>query len=329
MLTSAAVPLAQVTRAGVVESAHHGVAVALDAAGAVHAGLGGHDATIFARSSLKPLQAVAMVRAGLALDGETLALACASHSGESFHLGGVRQILRGAGLSEADLRNTPDLPLGVAASQAWRAAGHRASSLAQNCSGKHAAMLATCVAAGWPTEGYLEPTHPLQVQVRAVVVELTGDDAAHETVDGCGAPLFSCTVVGLARAFARVATGATGTAERRVAEAMSTHPAFVGGSGRDVTTVMTGLAGAVAKDGAEGVYAVGLPDGRAVALKVLDGSERARPVVLAEGLRLLGVEAAVLAELADVPVLGHGRRVGAVEALPWDLGPGRSVGVQG
>ena len=320
-LSSSAVPIAYVVRGGVVESVHHGHVVGLDAAGDVRVRAGDPDVTVFARSSLKPLQAIAMLRSGLELDDELLALACASHNGESPHLGGVLRILSGVGLAPTDLQNTPDLPLDEAASLAWRTAGRVREPLAQNCSGKHAAMLATCVAAGWDTATYLQADHPLQRAARDVVTELTGDDVAHVTVDGCGAPLFSCTLSGLARAFARIAVAA-GTADgsplARVGRAMGANPFMVGGTGRDVTTLMAGVPGLVAKDGAEGVYAAALPDGRSVALKVLDGAQRPRPVVMAAALRALGCDAPVLDDVGHVPVLGHGRPVGVVEAV--DIG---------
>jgi L-asparaginase II len=322
-ISSSAVPIAHVVRGGVVESVHHGHVVGLDPTGGVAVHAGDVGVTLFARSSLKPLQAVAMLRSGLDLDAGLLALACASHNGESVHLGGVRQILVGAGLGEADLQNTPDLPLDDASSLAWRSAGHGKEPLAQNCSGKHAAMLATCVTAGWDTATYLDPGHPLQQAVRSVVQELTGDDVAHATVDGCGAPLYSCTLGGLARAFARIAVAAAsgdGSAEARVGRTMSAHPFMVGGTDRDVTTLMAGVPGLVAKDGAEGVYAAALADGRAVALKVLDGSQRPRAVVMAAALRALGLDAPVLDEVGRVQVLGHGQPVGAVEPVGVRLG---------
>jgi L-asparaginase II len=168
------------------------------------------------------------------------------------------------------------------------------------------------VANGWPTENYLNADHPLQLAVRAAVEELAGETVGAIGVDGCGAPLFAITLTGLARAFGRLAAAPAGTAEHRVARAMSRHPKWVGGTGRDVTDLMRGLPGAVAKDGAEGVYGIGLPDGSAVALKIADGSNRARPVVLVAALRRLGVDVTAVQRLADVPVLGHGRRVGAV-----------------
>lgn len=327
-IASSAEVLATVVRGGVVESAHHGHLTGLDSGGRPLVRAGNPDLDLFARSSLKPLQVVAMLRAGLHLDGSLLALACASHSGEPMHREGALQILRDAGMTEADLLNTPDLPLDEAAAARWQASGRGPTPLAQNCSGKHAAMLATCVAAGWETRGYLDPAHPLQLAIRAGVEELTGDEVQHAAVDGCGAPLFSCTLSGLARAFSALALAAAAAGPgripardhlARVGRAMNAHPEMVGGTGRDVTLLMAGVPGLVAKDGAEGVYAVGLPDGRGAALKILDGSHRARPVVMVALLRELGLDAPVLDEVGHVDVLGHGRPVGQIVAVP----PGR------
>ncbi len=279
---------------------------------------------VFPRSSNKPMQAVAMLRAGLdpvtAVPGELLALAQASHSGESFHLAGVRRILLTAGLTDADLQNTPDLPLDPTERAAWLGTGHGPTALAQNCSGKHAAMLATCVAAGWDTATYLDPAHPLQVLIAETLTELAAEPLGPTGVDGCGAPVLALSLTGLARALARLATARPDTPEGLVAEANRAFPDYVGGTGRDVTRLIKGVPGLVAKDGAEGVYAVALPDGRAVALKIADGSERARTPVLAAALKLLGVDAPVLDELLDeARVLGHGRPVGRIE--PVDLAP--------
>ena len=308
--------IAYVVRGEFPESVHHGVVVGLASDGREAYGAGEAEMTLFPRSALKLLQAVAMVRAGLDLDGERLAVACASHSGEPFHLAAVRRILADVGLTEDALQNTPDWPLEEISRLVRRSAGHERSSLTQNCSGKHAAMLATCVGAGWDSATYRDPGHPLQELVRDVVEELTDVKVEHVAVDGCGAPLFSTTMAGLARAFARIATAPAGSAEHRVAEAIRAHPRYVGGTGRDVTTLIERVPGLIAKDGAEGVYAAALPDGRAVALKVLDGSARARPVVLAAALAALGVDPAALGDVADVPVLGHGERVGRIEAVP-------------
>jgi L-asparaginase II len=303
--------VAEVWRNDFLESVHHGSVVALDAEGAVALSVGRPGDVAFPRSSNKPVQALAMLRLGLDLDGELLALSCASHSGEDFHVEGVRRILAGAGLGEDALRCTPDLPIGEAALAAHLAAGRGRAPIYMNCSGKHAAMLATCVVNGWSTEDYLDVDHPLQRGITATLEELSGEPVGAIGVDGCGAPLLGISLVGLARAFGRIA-GATGGPERRIAEAMSGHPRWVGGTDRDVTLLMGGLPGAVAKDGAEGVYAIGLPNGSAAAVKIADGSARARPVVLVAALRALGVDVTPVEEFSTVPVLGHGRAVGAV-----------------
>ncbi len=270
---------------------------------------------MFPRSSNKPLQSVAMLEAGLDLDGELLALACASHSGEAFHLDGVRRILAGAGLRESDLRTPPDYPVDETEKLSYVAAGRPRLPVAMNCSGKHAAMLATCVANDWPTEGYREPGHPLQLAVRGTVERLAAEKVAAVGVDGCGAPVFALSLTALARAFATIATSTGGSAEHRVASAIRAHPAWLGGTRRDVTRLVAGVDGLIAKDGAEGVYAAAMPDGRAVALKVDDGNQRARPPVMVAALRALGVDAPVLGELAESEVLGGGAAVGCVRSV--------------
>ena len=307
--------VAHVVRSGFVESIHHGSVVAVDASGSTLLAVGDVGAPIFPRSSSKPIQALAMLRAGLDLDGELLALAAGSHSGEWFHLEGVRRILAGAGLTELDLQNTVDLPYEEQERHAWIAAGRGATSLAQNCSGKHSAMLATCVVAGWDTATYLEPRHPLQQLMAHTLADLSGEPAAASGVDGCGAPVMAVSLTGLARAFCRLATAAEGTDEARVATAMRAYPQWVGGTRRDVTALIRGVPGLIAKDGAESVYAVGLADGRGVALKIADGGQRARPVVMAAALRRLAVSAQVLEDLAQAPVLGHGQQVGSINAV--------------
>jgi L-asparaginase II len=307
--------VARVWRNGFAESEHHGSVIGLDAGGTGVLRRGEPELTMFPRSSNKPMQALAMLRSGLDLDGELLALACSSHSGEGHHLAGVRRILTGAGLTEDDLGCTADHPLDETARQRALAAGQPPRPVFMNCSGKHAAMLATCVAAGWPTESYLDPGHPLQRAIGATLSELAGEPAGPVAVDGCGAPLYGLTLIGLARAFRRLATAPSGTPEAKLAAAMGAHPEYVGGTGRDVTALLRALPGSVAKDGAEGVYAIGLPDGRAVAVKIADGSSRARAVVLVAALRELGVTAAELEPLAEYPVLGHGAVVGAIRPV--------------
>jgi L-asparaginase II len=294
-------------RGGFVEGHHHGSVIALNTDGSVALAVGRPEAPMLARSSLKPLQAIGMLRAGLEAGDEELALACASHSGQPEHLAVVRRMLAAAGLAESDLGNTPGMPMHGPSRRVMIQAGEGPSRIAMNCSGKHAAMLATCVAAGWPTDGYRDPSHPLQQALRATVEELTGDQVSATVVDGCGAPQFAVSLTGLARSFSRLG---------RCAAVMRSQPFLVGGEGRDVTAVMVGVPGLVAKDGAEGVYAAGFDDGRAVAVKIDDGAARARMPVLVAALRLLDVTDPALDDLATVPVLGHGDRVGEVRAVP-------------
>ena len=304
--------LAHVVRQGFVESVHHGIAVLTDPTGGVERAWGDPDTPVFPRSSLKPLQAIASLRGGAPLSGEALALACASHSGEPFHLEGVRASLAASGLTEADLRNTPDNPIGEAALADWLAAGHGKERIAQNCSGKHAGMLRACVASGWSREDYLDPAHPLQRLVLDVTQEYTDARVVASAVDGCGAPVHAFALVGLARAFGRLAAATDGEA-KLVADAMRAHPYHVGGPGRPDSELMAAVPGLIDKEGADAVVAIGLPDGRGLAVKIADG-HRAGRVVAAAALRPLGLDAAALDALADVPVLGHGETVGAVLA---------------
>ncbi|MQY16322.1 hypothetical protein SRB5_65200 [Streptomyces sp. RB5] len=306
--------LAKVVRSGFVESRHHGSLVVLAADGSVERALGDVTSPVFPRSSNKPMQAAAVLRAGAALDGERLAIAAGSHSGEPFHLDLARKMLAEAGLSEAALRTPPDLPLDETEREAYLAAGRGRERIAMNCSGKHAAMLTACVAAGWPVASYLSPDHPLQRLVVESVESAAGERVAHTGVDGCGAPVLALSLTGLARAFRSYVLAAPGTAERRVADAMRAHPRYVAGSRRTDTWLMEGVPGALAKIGAEGVQAVALGDGRALAFKVDDGGVRAVGPVLAAALRGMGVDAPVLERIAEAPLLGGGGVVGSVLA---------------
>ena len=208
-----AVPVAEIVRYGFVEGHHYGSVVALAADGDRRRGRS-------ATSTCRCCRARATSRSrrwawcalGLDLPAELLALACASHSGEPFHLDGVRRILAGAGLTEADLQTPPDYPLDDDAREALIRAGGEQAPVLMNCSGKHAAMLATCVANGWPTDTYRDPDHPLQQAIAETFAELTGEPVAVVAVDGCGAPLLSASLVGLARAFRRLALGVDGSA---------------------------------------------------------------------------------------------------------------------
>jgi L-asparaginase II len=321
-----AVPVAEIVRSGFVEGHHYGSLVALGFDGAVSWSVGDADVPVLPRSCNKPIQALGMVRIGLDLPPELLALACASHSGEPFHVDGVRRILASAGLAEADLQTPPDFPLDDAAREAMLREGGERAAVLMNCSGKHAAMLASCVANGWPTDTYREPDHPLQQSIAASFSDLTGESIAVTAVDGCGAPLFSASLVGLATAFRRLALGldASGSVDpdaRRVADAIRAHPAYVSGTARDELALLTAIPGAIGKAGAEGCYAVALRDGRAFALKTDDGAARVRPVLMAEALRLSGVlsedgvDADAVRRTGVVELLGGGRPVGEIRAI--------------
>ncbi|MFJ9781843.1 asparaginase [Amycolatopsis sp. NPDC101161] len=299
--------LAEVVRSGFVESVHRGALVITGPEGDARLALGDVTSPVFPRSSNKPLQAVGMLRSGLDFTGEELALACASHSGEPGHVKRVLELLGAAGLSEDDLACPPDFPLHVPSMR--DAAEPRR--VMMNCSGKHTAMLTTCVRAGWPTSGYESPDHPLQQALAAVVAELTGEPIAHTGVDGCGAPLFAFSLTGLARAFGRVASATSGPAFE-VASAMRAHPWLVAGTGREDTDLMSAVDGLMAKGGAEGVHAFALPDGFAVAMKIDDGNKRACAPLAVEALRYLGADVSGLDELARGSVLGGGRPVGEV-----------------
>lgn len=313
------VPFAEIVRSGFVEGHHHGSLVALDVDGSVAWSVGDVTSAVLPRSSNKPIQALGMLSLGLDLPPDLLALACASHSGEEFHQDGVRRILAGAGLDETALQNIPDHPLDDAAREADLRAGRGPTRLAMNCSGKHAAMLATCVANDWPTDDYLDPGHPLQQGIQRIFEETTGEPA-YVAVDGCGAPLLSASLTALARAFAALATATDGPGHR-IAEAIRSFPQNVSGTTRDELALLRAVPGAIGKGGAESVYAVALPDGRAYALKTDDGASRARPVVMAAALlrdgidKLDGVDGDALRETGVHTVLGGGRAVGEIRAL--------------
>lgn len=315
-------PLAVQTRDGIVESVHYGSVIATAADGQILLAAGEPLAPFYPRSALKPLQAVAMVRAGLDLPDELLALASASHSGAAPHRDGARRILELHGLTPGDLENSTDLPYGVREREQWLSGGGQATQLAQNCSGKHAAMAATCVINGWPVLGYLEPEHPLQQLVARTVADLTGEEPERTSTDGCGTPLFALTLRGMARAFGRLASATgPGNAEAAVASAMRRNPGMVAGEDRDVTALMRLVPGLLAKDGFEGVQLVGLADGRAFAVKISDGGDRARMPVTVRVLAALDVDTSPLARLAATPVLGGGRPVGLLQATDFLAAP--------
>lgn len=311
--------LAHLHRNGLIESRHAGVAVVVDAAGGVLQAVGDTTALIYPRSSLKPLQAVTVLRAGADLDGEQTVLAAASHAGTDRHVDTVLRLLSEIGLDEDDLQCPADWPSDPDALAAARTGGAKRRAT-MNCSGKHAAFLAACVAVGWPTDSYLDPAHPLQQRIHSLIEDFTGERIGHVGVDGCGAPLFALTVTGLARGVGRIARTAAAdaagqSAEARLVAAIREHPWGIAGP-RHPNTIVVEELGLVTKMGAEGVLVAATDDGTAAAVKVLDGSARATYAVALELLARVGAighgEADRVSALVTERVLGGGRDVGAL-----------------
>lgn len=296
--------IVEVVRSGFVESVHHARVLTVDAQGRPVETRGAVHVPASPRSSMKPLQALGMLRSGLDLEDELLALACASHSGEPFHVDGARKILADAGLDESALQCPEDYPYDRSVTDRGR--------VFMNCSGKHAAMLATCVLNDWPTETYLEPSHPLQRAIRETVEELTGERIAASGVDGCGAPLFYVSMLGVTKAFRAFPLSAEDSYERKIFDAMRTYPEWTSGTTRPEAKLMKAIPGLMLKAGAEAFEAFAFEDGRAGTVKIEDGSSRARGPVTVAALRSLGLDAPELDELAAPVVLGGGRPVGEV-----------------
>ncbi|HPZ49685.1 MAG TPA: asparaginase [Propionibacteriaceae bacterium] len=308
----------EIVRGDMVESVHRARLVVTNPDGSVRYGFGDYAAPMFPRSATKPMQAIAMLEAGLDLDGHLLALAAASHLGEPFHIEGVREILASAGRSERDLQNTPDFPLDETARIDWIRAGRGREPIAMNCSGKHAAMLRTCVRAGLDTPSYLNPRHPLQTRIREVVGRFADETPTVPSVDGCGAPVFGTSLTGLARSYGRIASATSGPAAA-VAAAFRAHPEYPSGSTQPERLLHDAVPGLVCKGGAEASIAAGLADGTGIALKMADGMGRGRIELFVAVLRALGIDAPGMAPLATTPVLGHGEPVGVVRAVPLSL----------
>jgi L-asparaginase II len=274
---------------------------------------GAVDRPILPRSSNKPVQATALLAAGWApRSAAELAIGAGSHNGEDGHRELAAAMLAAAGLGPEDLGCPPALPQHEATKAAWIAAGRAPERLAMNCSGKHAAMLSACVAAGWPTSGYLDCDHPLQKSIEARLGEVAGEQVTAVVVDGCGAPQHALSVTGLARGVLSLVEAPEGSRGRSVADAMRAEPWYVAGTGREDTDLMTAVPGLLVKGGADGVHVAALAGRGAVALKLDDGGERGRTPALCAGLLLLGVPADVLARWLQLPVPGGDVVVGEV-----------------
>jgi L-asparaginase II len=299
--------LAEYVRDGFVESVHRGYLLVLNADGSVNLALGESDKLIFPRSTIKSIQGAAMVRAGLDLEPRLLALGCSSHSGSATHLAAVREILALAQLDESALQCMLDKPLGDAERREW---GDKAATrISMNCSGKHAAMLLTCVTNSWPIANYLDPSHPLQIAIKSELETLAGENITLTSTDGCGAPLFLLTMSGLAKAI-RAITISKDPIHQSVMAASRAFPEMVAGKGRLTTQMIEALPGLYMKDGAEAVEVASMPDGRTLVFKVSDGSLRPFRVLVHAGLKRLGIDSPYEPE----NVLGGDRIIGNIRA---------------
>ena len=314
-----AVELAVVERSGFIETRHGGSAVVLGPDGERMLSLGDPDAPVLPRSTLKPFQAVASLSAGASLHGEQIAVATASHAGTAAHVAVVRGILASVGLDEAALLCPAALPADAASRDDVIRSGAGRAPVYMECSGKHAGMLAACVANGWSTAEYVDQRHPLQQHVKDVVERLTGEKVTHVAVDGCGAPVFAITLGGLARGVQRLTTASEQSpfalyrTAASVARSVREHPWAISGPGRPDTVLIERL-GVYAKAGADGLMTMATADGTTAAVKVIDGSIAAARVAAVGVLARVG---AIGAELVDgvlgeigTAVLGGGVPVG-------------------
>jgi len=310
--------LARAVRSGLPESYHDGAIAVVDPNDVPLLEVGDIDRPFFFRSAIKPFQATISLEAGADLNREQIALAAASHGGQPVHRAIVRSVLAGAGLDETALQCPPGRPTSESADRQLAATGETGPSpLYFNCSGKHAAALAACVAAGWPVESYTDPAHPYQGRVADLVTELTGEQVTPVGVDGCGFPTLRGTTRGLARAFSRLAVDPR---FERVRAPMMAMPALTTDGGKSESALMQWLP-AVVKGGAVACAGVALIGRFGLAAKAWDGSIPALHVGTIEALDRLGVLEPVarqaLAPYARPALLGGGVPVGSYEpALP-------------
>ena len=286
--------LVEVMRGAVVESRHSGAVAVVDADGGIVLTLGDIDRPVFPRSAVKALQALRMIETGAAdrfgLTDQELALACASHSGESGHVAAAQSMLARIGLDASALRCGAHPPMHVPSATALCRAGMEPTALHNNCSGKHSGFLCLACMLGADPRGYIEPDHPVQREVKATIEGITGTSIpeSRRAVDGCSVPTWAVPLKHLALGFARFGTGNSLAPERakaaaRLRAACAAHSWYVAGSGRFCTEVMQRLgARAFVKVGAEGVYLGALPErGLGIAVKCDDGGARAAEVVMA------------------------------------------------
>ncbi|MCA1557394.1 MAG: asparaginase [Acidobacteria bacterium] len=304
-------PLVEVRRGRITESRHRGHVVAVDAEGNVVARLGEPQLTTYLRSSAKPFQAIPLVTTGAAdhfgFTEKEIAIACASHNGEAIHTETVAGMLRKIGLDESALKCGVHEPFSAEVTETLRAEGRRPTVLHNNCSGKHAGMLALALHLGAHAETYDQMSSPVQQLILLAVSTFSGVSVEEIPigVDGCGAPVFGVPVKAMALMYARLVAQPGGfsnevglDAARRISRAMAAHPEIVGGRAErlDTKVMLAGRGRIVSKVGAEGVYTAGVlpsgswPRGLGIAIKIEDGEDRrSRPTVVIETLRQLGI----------------------------------------
>jgi L-asparaginase II len=299
--------LAKVTRGNLVESLHLGHLIVLNADGSTYLSKGSPELPIYPRSAIKSLQAAAMLKAGLKVEENELAIICASHSGSQNHIDLVTKMLTARGISLSQLKNAADKPLGEKEKISW--GDKQPSQLAQNCSGKHAGMLITCQQNGWDMKSYLDLDHPLQVAIKNEIEELSGEKVSAVSVDGCGAPLFAISLIGLARAISNLVKSKD-ELYQKIVLACTKFPELVAGDGRLTTRMMQAVPGLFMKEGAEGVQVCALSDGRVIAIKIIDGSWRPVAPIIMEIFKRWGVQ------MPDesVKIYGGGSVIGEVIA---------------
>ena len=320
----------EVRRGATVESRHAVSVAVVDGSGVLRASAGMPELVAFARSAIKPLQALPLVEDGVlerfGFSPMELALACASHSSEPRHVELAAGMLRKIGLDEHALACGPHMPMHEPSARTLREAGRAPTRIHNNCSGKHAGMLALARAHNWPVAGYHVADHPVQQRMLQEVVRWSGvapEDIALGT-DGCGIVTFALPLVAMANAFAGFAAAArrADSAPAQVVRAMTTFPEYVGGTDRMCTELMRIAGGRIfAKVGAEGVYCAGIPGAElGVALKAEDGALRAAEPALLVVLHALGLlsddEIASLARFAE-PIVRNtrGEPVGELRAI--------------
>jgi L-asparaginase II len=303
-------PLVEVRRGGITESRHRGHVVAIEPNGNIAGSLGAPHNVTFLRSSAKPLQALPLLTSGAAdrfgFNDEEVAMACASHNGEPIHTKIVASMLEKIGLGVEALRCGVHEPYSPEAAAVLRAHNEVPTALHNNCSGKHAGMLALALHLGAPIDNYEAPENPVQRAIAQAVSDFT--DVALEDlavgIDGCAAPIFGVSIRAMAFAYARLVSPPQSfdkparDACARIARVMMKYPELIGGTSERLDTeIMRAAPGRiVSKVGAEGVYTAGIlpcerwPNGLGLALKIEDGDDkRARPTVVIESLRQLGV----------------------------------------